>query len=70
MKIGSVNFEKIEFFYFSKFVYNFCKKNFLKLLFWVNQFYTGTTYESNPIGGSPIMLIRLRPFFNSKLDNK
>ena len=65
IKISSVNFEKIEFFYFSKFFYNFCKNFFLKLLFGVNYFYNGTisstTYELNPSWGRPTMLIRLRP---------
>ena len=36
MKIDLVNFEKIESFYFSKFVYNFCKKIVLELLFVLN----------------------------------
>ena len=64
MKIGLIDFEKNEFFNFSKFVYNFCKKKLLKLLFEVNLFYNGTnlstTYESNTSGGSPTKLIRLR----------
>ena len=59
MSISSVNFGQIEFFYFSKFVYNFCKNFFLKLLFGVNEFYYGTNL-SNTSGGSPTMLIRLR----------
>ena len=36
IKIGSAVFKKIRFFYFSKFVHNFCKKKFFELILGVN----------------------------------
>ena len=63
---------EIEFCYFSNLFNNFWKKNFLKIVFVVHQFYNGTKlstiYESNPSGGSGIMLIRLRPLIALDLE--
>ena len=64
---------KSNFFTFQYLFITFVKKNFFNLLFGVNydEFYNGTnlstTYESNPSGDSPTMLIRLRPLIEVKV---
>ena len=66
--IGLAVFEKIRFFDFSKFVHNFCKKNFLELILGVNLSCNGShflsQYGSNPSGGTQTILILLRPLYN------
>ena len=65
IKIGWAVFEKIIFFDFSKFVHNFCKKNFFELILGMNLSCNGghlsSQYGSNPSGGTQIMLIVLQP---------
>ena len=65
IKIGWAVFEKIWFFDFSTFVYNFCKKNFFELILGVNSSCRSirlpSQYGSNPSGGTQTMLILLRP---------
>ena len=68
IKICLAVFERMWFFDFSKFVYNFCKNFFFKLILGVNLFCSGShlslQYGSNPGGGTQTMLILLRPFRN------
>ena len=57
--------EKIRFFDFLKFVYNFCKKIFFELILGVNLSCNGShlplQYGSNPSEGTQTMLILRRP---------
>ena len=66
IKIGWAVFEKIWFFDFLTFVYNFCKQFFFELILGVNSSWIGShrpsQYGSNPSGGTQTMLILLRPF--------
>ena len=66
IKIGWAVFEKIWFFDFFKFAYNFSKKNFLDLILGVNSSCSSShlplQYGSYPNGGTQTMLILLRPF--------
>ena len=61
IKIGWAVFEKIWFFDFSKFAYNFCKKFFFELILGVNFSCSGShlpsQYGSNPSRGTQTMLI-------------
>ena len=56
IKIGWAVSEKIWFCDFSKFVYNFCKKNSFELILGVNLscsgYHLSTQYGSNPSGGA------------------
>ena len=65
IKIGSTVFEKIRYFYFSKFVHNFRKKFFFELILRVNLSCDGnhlpSQYGPNLSGGAQTMLILLRP---------
>ena len=75
IKIGEAVFEKIRFCDFSKFVYNFCKKNFFDLLILgVNSSCSGnhlpSQYGSNPRGGTQTMLILLRPLILNGITKK
>ena len=57
MKIGWTVLEKIWFFDFSKFAYNFCKKIFFDLILGVNSSFSSghssLQYGSSPSGGHP-----------------
>ena len=65
IKIGWAVFKKIKFFDFSKFVHNFCKKDFFELILGVNLSCNGShlpsQYGSNPSEDTQTMLILLRP---------
>ena len=65
IKIGWAVFEKIWFFGFSKFFYNFDEKKIFELILGVNSSCSGihlpSQYGSNPNGGTQTMLILLRP---------
>ena len=73
IKIAWAVFEKIYFFYFLKFDYNFCKQIFFELILGVHSSRSGShlpsQYGSNPSGNTQTMLILLRPYYQLFLGN-